>query len=156
MTARTDLLIGIVFSRYDEVNGPEASFWFPGELAKEVLSVVSAKTLNMLSGEEHWIPRTVEIVTFPAIQLKGMIRFLQIPDSTKRGGIVNASITILFNDKDAPIFYKYHTEFEKPLETFSSNVLVLDKKKTDARVYLETFYHHQGLVRARSRAQGEG
>ncbi len=139
MSIRTDIIAGIVFSKYDEVAGPDAFYWVPGELTRETLSVVSNKSLNMLSGDERSIPKELEIVTFPPIDLKGMIKFVQIQDSTKRGGFVNASITLLFNDKDASIFYKYRAEFSQPFDDFSRSVIDLEQTKASPRGYLEKF-----------------
>nr|MDO8083984.1 Rab family GTPase [Candidatus Sigynarchaeum springense] len=146
MTVRTDIIVGIVFSKYDEVAGPDAFYWVPGELTRETLSVVSSKTLNMLSGDEHSIPKELEIVTFPPIDLKGMIKFVQIKDSSKRGGFVNASITMLFNDKDASIFYKYRAEFSQPFDEFSGTVIDLEQSKASARDYLEKFTRFSGRI----------
>ncbi len=139
MAARIDIIAGIVFSKYDEIAGPDAFYWVPGELKKETLSVVSNRTLNMLSGDERSIPKELEIVTFPPIEMKGMIKFVQIMDKSKRGGYVNASITLLFNDKDASIFYKYRADFDQPFEEFSRKVLGLEQNDARARDYLETF-----------------
>ncbi|MEX2715232.1 MAG: Rab family GTPase [Candidatus Sigynarchaeota archaeon] len=139
MIARTDIIAGIVFSKYDEIAGPDAFYWVPGELTRETLSIVSNRSLNMLSGDERSIPKELEIVTFPSIELKGMIKFLQISDSSKRGGFVNASITLLFNDKDASIFYKYRAEFNQPFEEFSRAIMDLEQRKANAREYIEKF-----------------
>ncbi|MBN2154187.1 MAG: GTP-binding protein [Candidatus Lokiarchaeota archaeon] len=139
MTARTDIIVGIVFSRYDEIAGPDAIYWLPGELTRETLTVVSNRSLNMLSGDEHSIPKELEIVTFPPIELKGMIKFVQIDDRSKRGGFINASITLLFNDKDAPVFYKYRAEFDQPFEDFSRVVVALEQHSAFPRDYLEAF-----------------
>jgi small GTP-binding protein len=139
MTASTDIIAGIVFSKYDEVAGPDAFYWVPGELKKETLTVVSNRTLNMLSGDERSVPKELEIVTFPPIEMKGMIKFVQIPDGSKRGGFVNASITLLFSDKDASIFYKYRAEFNRPFEELSRVVIDLEQNEASARDYLETF-----------------
>jgi small GTP-binding protein len=146
MTARMDIIAGIVFSKYDEIAGPDAFYWVPGELKKETLTVVSHRTLNMLSGDEHSIPKELEIVTFPPIEMKGMIKFVQLMDRSKRGGYVNASITLLFNDKDASIFYKYRAEFDQPFEEFSRKVIDLELGNASARDYLETFTRFNSRV----------
>lgn len=146
MTARTDVIVGLVFSKYDEVAGPEAFYWVPGELKKETLTVVSGRSLNMLAGDEHVVPPELEIVTFPPIEQKGMIKFLQIPDMTKRGGFVNASITLVFNDKDASIFYKYRADFKKPFDEFTKVVIDLEQRQVSPRDYLESFTRFYGRI----------
>nr|MDO8111965.1 Rab family GTPase [Candidatus Sigynarchaeota archaeon] len=136
---KTDVIVGIVYSKYDEIIGPDAFYWLPGDLSKDILRAVSGKTLNMLAGDETAVVKEMEIVSFPTIDLKGLIKFMHIIDPTKRGGFVNATITLLFSDKDATIFYKYRADFQTSFDPFSLKIAALEKQKANAKEFLQTF-----------------
>lgn len=136
---KNDVIMGIVYSKYDEIAGPQAFFWVPGDLSKAILQAVSNKSLDMLAGDESTLLKTVEIISFPAIELNGLIKFVHIIDPGKRGGFVNATIAILFQEKDSSIFYKFHAEFMTPLDAFTNQIQDLEERKADAREYLEIF-----------------
>ncbi|HME52299.1 MAG TPA: Rab family GTPase [Candidatus Lokiarchaeia archaeon] len=136
---KNDVIIGIVYSKYDEIAGPEAFFWVPGDLTRNVLQAVSSKTLNLIAGDESATLKDLEIISFPSIEMDGLIKFVHIVDASKRGGFVNATIAIVFNEKDASIFYKFHAEFVAPVESFASQIQSLEEQKADARQYIEIF-----------------
>ena len=138
-TMKNDIIIGIVYSKYDEIAGPEAFYWVPGDVSKTILQAVSSKSLNMLAGDETTPLKDLEIISFPSVEMNGLIKYVHIIDSSKRGGFVNATIAILVNEKDSAVFYKYHSEFTAPLDTFASQIQDLEERKADPREYLEVF-----------------
>lgn len=140
---KTDVVLGIVYSKYDHVTGPDAFYWVPSEIPRNVLGVVSSKTLYLLSGEEGVIPLTLEIVSFPSIEYKGLIKYVKIHDPGARGGFTNASITLVFKDKDDTIFYKYKAAFEPCFEQFSRLVQDHETAGASPRDFLNTFNQFQ-------------
>ncbi len=136
---KTDIVNGVIFSKYDHVSGPEAFYWIPNELDSSILNTVASKSLYVLVGEEDAIPKDLEILAFPTVERKGLIKFLQLKDEKARGGFVNATITLLFQEKDDMIFYKYKNKFEAPFSDFAGKVMALEANHGEARNFISTF-----------------
>ncbi|TFG05535.1 MAG: GTP-binding protein [Promethearchaeota archaeon] len=104
---------GVIYSQFNEKAGPEAIAWDPSNLHAEIRNLVSMKSINLLAGEGGIVPKSLAILPFPSQKLKGLIRALEIKDKTKRGGAIDSSLTLLFDESDDIIFYKYIDNFEK-------------------------------------------
>ena len=75
-----EIISGIVYSVYDMVLGPNAVATLPDTMPIDIKDIVSRKTLNLLSGDESHVPKTLEIISFPSLNMKGIIKFLQLKD----------------------------------------------------------------------------
>jgi hypothetical protein len=107
-----DIISGIVYSQFDEKLGPIAVVWIPSNLSLEKINNICLKSFNLMSAEDGLIPKSLGIIPFPSINLKGLIKSLTIKDKTRRGGAIDSAITILFKEANDVIFYKYINTFE--------------------------------------------
>nr|MDO8119112.1 GTP-binding protein [Candidatus Sigynarchaeota archaeon] len=145
---KTYIVLGVIFSKFDHATGPQAAYWIPNELDQMTLDVVASKSLYVLVGEEQVIPKDLEILSFPSIEKKGVIKFVQIKDEKARGGFVNGTITLLFDEKDDTIFYKYKTKFEKPFSDFTDKVQQIEANHEQARNFISAFNEFHSRVTA--------
>lgn len=106
------VITGIIYSQFDEKLGPVAVVWIPSNLSVEKLNNVSLKSFNLMAAENGLIPKSLGMVPFPSINLKGLIKSLAIKDTNRRGGAIDSAITILFKEANDVIFYKYIDAFE--------------------------------------------
>ena len=123
-----DLIRGIIYSKFHTRLGPDAIAWTPTDIAKEVRDLVSMKSINILSGERGLVPESLAIFPFPSINLKGIIKSLEISDDSARGGAVDGSITLLFEEANDAIFYKYFKHFEKIFNEVAREIVALEEK----------------------------
>ena len=135
----SDIITGIVYSKYDQQIGPEPFYWTPNELPRKILEVISQKSLYLLIGEENIIPKGLEIISFPSIKMKGIIKFLKIVDPEARGGFINGTVTLFFKEKDDIIFYKYMKNFENVFDQFAGTISILEKRNANAREFITIF-----------------
>ena len=90
----------MVFSQFNQKTGPEAVAWEPADIGFKIRDLVSMKSINMLAGEGGLVPESLAILPFPSKNLKGLIKALEIIDRTKRGGAIDSSLTVLFDEAD--------------------------------------------------------
>jgi small GTP-binding protein len=119
---------------YIELNdelGPNPLICIPPDLSLEEQMRISIKTITLLSGENGLVPESLVILPFPSLNLKGLIKYITWSDSNRRGGIGQSAITMLFQDVDDAIFYKYKTNFELIFAEKASQIILLEKSKAD-------------------------
>jgi small GTP-binding protein len=131
-----DLIKGIIYSQFDEKAGPIAKIWIPDELSLKIRNLISLKSINILAGETGAIPVSLAIIPFPSLNLKGVVKYMEIPDMTKRGKVVDSSLTLLFDEADDPIFYKYVKSFESVFKETATNLVREEVQKQDRNVIL--------------------
>ena len=61
----------------------------------------------LISDEKKVPPQTLATIPFPSLNLKGLVRFLELDNETLDFGTIHAAIVILFSEGDDAIFYKY-------------------------------------------------
>ncbi|MFX0058802.1 MAG: GTP-binding protein [Candidatus Hodarchaeota archaeon] len=101
------LINAIVYTDFHDKLGPNPVYWYPSDLSENVRMLVSIKTVTLLSGSYGYTPESLIIIPFPSIKLKGLIRFIERGDRSRRGGVARSAITFLFKEADDIIFYKY-------------------------------------------------
>ncbi|NVM29138.1 MAG: GTP-binding protein [Candidatus Helarchaeota archaeon] len=85
------------------------------------------------------------IVPFPSAKLKGLIRTFEIRDISRRGGVIDTTIAILFDEAHDSIFYKYMNNFEGIFEKTVCKIINLEESKADKEqieVELKRFYNN--------------
>ena len=141
MKISRDLIAGIVFSQFHAKIGPAAVVWMPSGLAINVRELISLKSIDIMVGEHGMVPKSLAIIPFPSIDLKGIVKCFEIKDEMHRGGVIDSAITLLFGEANDPIFYKYLNNFD---EIFNETADKLKKvAKEDKPVILgeiERFY----------------
>ncbi|MHA1424496.1 MAG: GTP-binding protein [Candidatus Helarchaeota archaeon] len=119
-----------------------ATVWQPDDISLDVRNLVSLKTIQILAGESGRIPKSLAIIPFPSINLKGLVKYLEIKETSKRGGGIDSSLTLLFNEADDLIFYKYIKDFEALFDETVQNIKRIEEKKLNQKkisVILGTF-----------------
>ncbi|NVM54233.1 MAG: GTP-binding protein [Candidatus Helarchaeota archaeon] len=124
-----DFIKGIIYSQFDEKAGPRALIWIPPDLPEKVQDLISLKTINILAGENGVIPESLAVVPFPSIKLKGLVKYMEIKDPIRRGKAIDSSITLLFDEVDDLIFYKYIKNFEDLCSKTVKEIVKLEEKK---------------------------
>jgi len=104
-----DSIHAIVYTDFHDQIGPNPIYWAPTELSENVRMLVGIKTVTLLSASHGFVPESLIIIPFPSIRLKGIIKYIEREDSTRRGGAAQYAITFLFKESDDIIFYKYIT-----------------------------------------------
>ena len=124
-----DLIKGIIFSQFDEKAGPIAKVWTPEELSSQVKNLISLKSINILAGEAGNVPGSLAVIPFPSLNLKGLVKYLEIPSPMVRGKVIDASLTLLFDEADDLIFYKYMRNFESVFNEIAEKLIKMEKKE---------------------------
>lgn len=78
--------------------------------------------MNLVLDSNSPIPKHLELVTFPTLELKGLIKYFQVTKMGKSNEFANAAIILLFGEENDAVFYKYHDNFNTIFED-TSNVL---------------------------------
>ncbi len=128
-----ELIQGIIYSQFDQKAGPKAVAWEPVGLPISSRNLVSMKTIQILAGEGGLVPESLAVIPFPSINSKGLVKYIEIKDLASRGLTIDSSITLLFNEADDTIFYKYIKNFESVFNELQKKIRKLEEKKTDKK-----------------------
>nr|MDO8086872.1 Rab family GTPase [Candidatus Sigynarchaeum springense] len=130
-----ELVYGIVFSKHDEKIGPIAVSWIPAEIDEETRNQVSTKSMNLCTGGGDSIPKGIELITFPALELKGLIKCFSLDPSGATDKVGNATITLLFSDANDAVFYKYINTFNPEFDEAAKHFQALHGKGASEKDY---------------------
>ena len=130
------LIKGILCTELDDELGPNPFVWL-GDVPQSSRIHISVKTITVLSGEKGLIPESLVILPFPSLKLKGLIKYIKWNDESRRGGIGQGAITLLFNEFDDVIFYKYLNLFEASFEEAAEEIANLQKLKAPRENYID-------------------
>jgi len=120
-------ITGIIYSKFHVKLGPVAVAWMPLNLPIDK-DMVSMKSINLIIGEREIIPKSLSIVSFPSINMRGLVKSLGINNKHERGDRIDGTITLLFdNDSDTSVFYKYINEFEKIFDDIATKIANLEE-----------------------------
>jgi small GTP-binding protein len=122
---------GIVYSQFNEKFGPTATVWIPSTLSNQVKDLVSMKSISIMAGEGGKVPKSLTIVPFPSINMKGLIKSFEIKDEKRRGGFIDSALTLLFSEVNDLIFYKYITNFNVIFEECATAIANLEGEKAN-------------------------
>ncbi len=99
--------------------------------------------MNLLSGEEGIVPKSLAIIPFPSKNLKGLIKSLEIRDKTRRGGVIDSSITVIFDEVNDLIFYRNIHDVEHLFNAAATRIIQLVEGNADKlkiEIALKEFY----------------
>ncbi|MBN2152197.1 MAG: GTP-binding protein [Candidatus Lokiarchaeota archaeon] len=131
-----ELVYGIVFSKHDEKMGPIAVSWVPAEIDEEARNQVSKKSMNLCSGGGcEAMPKGVELITFPALELKGLIKCILLNPAGAPDCPEYATITMLFSDAHDAVFYKYIESFNPEFNEAAKHFQAMYEKDASAEDY---------------------
>ncbi len=132
-----DLIWGIFYIEFDEQVGPNCLVSVP-EVNMNTVMQIAIKSITILSGEEANIPKTLIIMPFQSIGKKGLIKYVERADETRRGSVALYSITLLFDEIDDVIFYKYITNFDPLFNQCGQKLMDLENQKVErGAAYIE-------------------
>jgi len=127
----SELIVGLIYSKFDQRLGPIAKVSIPSDITSEIKRLVSLKALNIFAGEKGAVPESLAVIPFTSFDLKGLTKCVRIADSSKRGGITDCAITLIFDENNDVIFYKYIKTFEGIFQEYSEKIIKLEEKKSD-------------------------
>ena len=134
--------IAIIFSQFDEIKGPFTFAFYPIDVSEDTRSTVSSMTIDLFTYSKN-ISDEIAIMSFPQLKKKGLVKILEWDDPTRRGGKRDATLSILFEEKDDPILYKYKDDIEAQVNEFLIDFLPLVQKseiKENQQENLKTFH----------------
>jgi len=102
-----EIIRAIIYTILDEQLGPNPLIWDPIDLSEDIRMSVGIKSITMLSTDQGAIPKSIVIMPFPNLNLKGIIKYIERTDDAYRGNAAVSSIALLFNETYDTIFYKY-------------------------------------------------
>ncbi len=126
-----EIINGLIYTKFDPRIGPKAFISVPADLSEEIKSLISVKSLTIFSGEKDAIPKSLAMIPFPSLDMKGLTKCLRIVDETQRGGIIDCAITLIFDEGNDIIFYKYMKNFEAIFKEATDNIIKLEDLKAD-------------------------
>ena len=131
----SDYIVGTIYTELNEEIGPNPLYWIPKNLDPRTTMHVGIKSITLLTAEDGKIPSTLTILPFPSLKLKGIIKYLEWRDETRRGGVGLATISILINESDDLIFYKYIKELESEFEETANKLILMEETKRNEEIY---------------------
>jgi Ras-related protein Rab-2A len=141
-----ELIKGILYSQFHAKAGPKAIAWVPLHLPPRTRELVSTKSINLLAGEHDKVPETLAIIPFPSLDLKGIVKYLEVKDSSHRGNAYDCSLTLLFDEANDLIFYKYIKDFEAVFSEATKDIQKLEEKKADHKKFEDELIKFQKKV----------
>ncbi|MHA1378064.1 MAG: Rab family GTPase [Candidatus Helarchaeota archaeon] len=128
----SELIVGLIYSKFDPRIGPKAFVSIPPDLSKEITDLVSLKAINMFAGEKGAIPESLAIIPFTSFDLKGLTKCIRIIDESKRGGFTDSAITLIFDESNDVIFYKYIKNLEVFFTESAKKIVKFEEEKADS------------------------
>ena len=141
-----NMIKGIIYTEFDDVLGPNPKLWLPEELSMNNRMLISIKTITLLTGEENILPKGLVMIPFPSIEMKALIKYIQWEDPERRGGIARTAITLLFNESDDAIFYKYMKDLEVAFEEAGEKISKMEASKAENEPILGELRDFQGRI----------
>ena len=141
-----DIIKAIIYNNLDEEVGPNPKAFFPEDFSQLNLLHISVKSFAVLTGEKGFIPESLVILPFPSLQLKALIKYIQWEDPEKRGGVGQSNITVLFQETDDVIFYKYIKEITSPFNDIAQNIAFLEKSNEDDDKFLNELKNLESVI----------
>ena len=136
------IIKAFVYTSLDDIVGPKPLLWFPLDLNEAIRMGVSIKSITMLTTDQGVIPKSLVIMAFPSYNLKGIVKYIESPDDSRRGGIALSSITLLFDEADDLIFYKYMDYLDSAFSESIKKFIDLETKNAER---VEIFAEMDGL-----------
>ncbi len=132
------LIDAVIYTDVHDELGPNPVHWLPSDLPESVRMLVGIKTVTLLTGDQGSVPDSLLIIPFPSLKLKGLIKYIERKDESKRGGFARSAITFLFKETDDVIFYKYMSYLKAPFDETTRRIIELENRHVEsAKVFEE-------------------
>ena len=113
----------ILYSIFDQSIGPIVKVSFPKINNKRFGSEIAQKSIDFLSAEETSNHKSLAFLPFPSEKKKGVIRLVEWRDETLRGNIGTGALTLIFDEDDDVIFYKYIKDLEIEFDEAAKKII---------------------------------
>ena len=131
------LIDAVIYTDIHDELGPNPIHWLPPNLPEAVRMLVGIKTVTILTGDQGSVPDSLLIIPFPALKLKGLIKYIERKDESKRGGFARSAITFLFKETDDVIFYKYMSYLKSPFDETTRKIIELENRNVERKLIFE-------------------
>ncbi len=135
------LIAGIIYVELNDKLGPNPVAWLSTQYSKMELLQISIKTLTILTGEQGLVPKTLVILPFTSMKLKGLVKYIKWDDASRRGGIGQSAIILLFQDINDAIFYKYINDLSIPFDNLTQAIINLEKSTSFREDFIQILEH---------------
>lgn len=125
------LVYHLIYSEFDEKYGPMPKHSVPEDIDRDLQLSVSMKSINLLSEDELIGAQALALIPFPTNAKKGIVRAVEWSDEKLRGNIGTGSITLLIDEVDDLIFYKYIRDFEVLFNETVEEIATLRETKAE-------------------------
>ncbi|MFX1593870.1 MAG: Rab family GTPase, partial [Promethearchaeota archaeon] len=122
------IIKAIIYTELSEGSGPNPVLWNPIDLSEKLRMSVAIKTITMLTTDQGIIPKSLIILPFPSFNLKGIVKYIERPVDKYKGGTALSTITLLFNEADDLIFYKYKHYLESAFSKCAQEIIEFKNK----------------------------
>jgi len=129
-----ELIKAIIFTEFDEELGPNPVLWYPSDLPESFRMDVSIKSITILSADQGLMPKSLIIMPFPSLNSKGIIKYIEKEDKSRRGGVAQSAITLLFSEIDDLIFYKYLSFLEPAFNKAIQEIIKIEDIKINKEI----------------------
>ena len=127
-----DLLYGVIYSEFDEVMGPMARFYIPPSiLNRKFGSLVASKTIDICDEVDLTNQGSLAVIPFPSENKKGLSKCIEWVDEKRRGRTGTGSLTLVFDEKDDLVFYKYMKDIEILFKDVIEKIIELKNKNAN-------------------------
>jgi small GTP-binding protein len=126
-----EIIKAIVYTELDEGSGPNPILWNPLDLPEKLRMSVAIKSITMLTTDQGIIPKSLVILPFPSFNLKGIVKYIEREADKFKGGMALSTITLLFNEADDLIFYKYMNYLEFAFTNSAQSIIELKRNNTN-------------------------
>ncbi|MFX1374342.1 MAG: Rab family GTPase [Promethearchaeota archaeon] len=132
-----DIIKGIVYTELSEGSGPNPILWNPLDLSEKLRMSVAIKSITMLTTDHGITPKSLVILPFPSDNLKGVVKYIERPDESFKGGAALSTLTLLFDEAHDLIFYKYIDYLETAFSECAKKVieLIINKASSNDLFY---------------------
>ena len=133
--------LSVVVSTFNDQLGPVPIVTFPESDPMGEFDNVALTTFDIMQ-DSNQIPESMICVPFPTINKRGLVKFAEWTDSSKRGGKRDITFTLVIEERDDPILYKYQADLERLAEKFTKNFFYLMQNRAsneELRPHLASF-----------------
>ncbi|MFW9875937.1 MAG: Rab family GTPase [Candidatus Thorarchaeota archaeon] len=138
---KRQIISGIIYIEMNDELGPNPVAWLPSKFTQMDLMHIAIKSFTVLTGEKGLVPESLVILPFPSMNLKGLIKYLKWSDNSRRGGVAQSALVLLFQEIDDVIFYKYLNDLSIPFDNLTSVIINLEKSKASREDYIGVIEH---------------
>ncbi len=140
------IITGIIYFEMNDELGPNPKAWLPTKFTQMEIINISIKTLSVLSGERGLVPESLVILPFTLLNSKGLIKYIKWDDPTRRGGIGQSAIAIMFQEMADAIFYKYINQFSIPFEEILQKIIDLELSKAPREKFVDVLTNFESNI----------